>query len=537
MTREEATEIIPKIVKEFVDQGCTETIRVFEKSPNDIQKIYYDVIQDSIDINAISAQKTAKGNKIIRHYMHHLVEVEDHKGVSSVSEWTKERLTTILTEAIDNKKVTNLAYISELQKKLKFSPVTIYSPLMTKRILEHLDCRTVFDPCIGWGGRMLGTTMLGGSYTGCEPFTKTFQGLTQMKEDLNLSSVDIYNEPVEDVLERLGDKTYEMCLTSPPYYDLEVYSKEETQSNQRYPTYDIWIADFLKPIIDYVCSHVTKFSCWSVKNFKTDAPHNLLDDVIRLHDENGWIKVPLELSIKKNTQGNIQATGDVTYVFKEPENLVDISTEAGVLQKPLILKHPEKVTKIADEYAKSKNLQQGNLSSEAKAIVDAFDASPELPDSQFACKSIITQTESSQCNELYEENLSDIFGNENLTDKHGFDGKDEYGVSYEYKPTKPKKGNPMTATVNISDDSDKKIRKCEDEPDTWFIIAVIDRETYHYKMIYQFPMRVLTEDRKVYFNSQVSKNSRRVVYGTHIQKCIGFCNQQQQTFYKWVPEQ
>ena len=35
---------------------------------------------------------------------------------------------------------------------------------------------------------MIGTTCLGGDYhyTGCEPFTKTFQGLEKMVKDMNL---------------------------------------------------------------------------------------------------------------------------------------------------------------------------------------------------------------------------------------------------------------------------------------------------------------------------------------------------------------
>lgn len=537
MTKKEAIEMIPKIVMEFITNGCAQTIRVFEKSPGDIRDIYKKVAEDDIDINGITDAKASYGNKIIRYYMPHLIDVEDHRGVKISDGWTEDRLTTILMNAIENKKVTNVSYISEILKKLKFSPVTIYSPLMTKRILEFLNCRTVFDPCIGWGGRMIGTIMVGGSYTGCEPFTKTFQGLTQMKDDLNLSNVKLYNLPVEDVLESLGDKTYDICLTSPPYYDLEIYSNEQTQSTQRYQTYDIWLSDFLKPIIDYVCSHVTKYSCWSVKNFKTGDTHNLLDDVIRLHEENGWMKCPLEFSIKKNTQKNAQATGDVTYVFQKQDISIDISTEAGVLQKPLILTHPEHISKIADEYAKAKKLQLGNLAPEDQGIADAFNASQGLPDIQFASKGIITLAQSSQCNEIYEENISDIFGNTNLTDKHGFDGVDKQGVYYEYKPTKPKAtGNPMTANVSINDDSDKKIKKCEDNPDTWFIIAVIDRDTCHYKMIYKFPMRVLTEDRKKYFNDQVKKNSRRIVYGTHIKKCIRHCIQQREEFYRWIPE-
>ena len=89
--------------------------------------------------------------------------------------------------------------------------------------------RSVFDPCIGWGGRMVGTTCLdNATYTGCEPCTTTFQGLERIKNDLNLDSqVTLINKPVEEVLDNeLIDMEFDCCLTSPPYYDLEIYSDE-----------------------------------------------------------------------------------------------------------------------------------------------------------------------------------------------------------------------------------------------------------------------------------------------------------------------
>ena len=59
-----------------------------------------------------------------------------------------------------------------------------------------------------------------------------------------------------------------------------------------------------------------KYSCWSVKNIKTDKKYNLLEDVIRIHSENGW-KLERQFSIKKNTTKNKNADGDVTYVFSK----------------------------------------------------------------------------------------------------------------------------------------------------------------------------------------------------------------------------
>ena len=74
-----------------------------------------------------------------------------------------------------------------------------------------------------------------------------------------------------------------------------------------------WLNKFIRPIIEYVCDHIDKYSCWSVKNIKTDKKYNLLDDVIRIHKENGWI-LENEYSIKKNTKKG-ETDGDVTYVF------------------------------------------------------------------------------------------------------------------------------------------------------------------------------------------------------------------------------
>ena len=53
-----------------------------------------------------------------------------------------------------------------------------------------------------------------------------------------------------------------------------------------------------------------------MKNIKTKEKYGLLDDVIRIHVENGW-KLDREYSIKKNTKNNKKADGDVTYVFSK----------------------------------------------------------------------------------------------------------------------------------------------------------------------------------------------------------------------------
>jgi predicted RNA methylase len=315
ITKEKYDEIIPQIIDEFMKAGFMETERFFQKDI-DINKEYSDLMKDIADIDKISAQKTSKSNQIIRKYMPHIYEVENYKGINTLKLWTEDNIKRTF-KSLDKPNYTVNSNFSEFKRSLKFNPVTIYSPIMTKSIVKELDCKTVFDPCIGWGGRMIGTTCLGDDYhyTGSEPFTKTFWGLREMVKDIGLENqVDIYHSPVEDILDKLKDKRFDMCLTSPPYYDLEVYSYEDTQSIQKYKSYDEWINEFIKPIIDFVCKNVDKYSCWSVKNIKTDKKYNLLDDIIQIHEMNGWV-LEREFSIKKNTQKNKTTDGDVTYVF------------------------------------------------------------------------------------------------------------------------------------------------------------------------------------------------------------------------------
>jgi len=315
ITKEKYDEVIQKIINEFLEAGFYKTEAYFQKEIDSVKE-YSDLMKDSVDIDKISAQKTSKSNAIIRKYMPHIHEVEDHKGNNILNLWTKEKLEKAF-KSLDKPNRTVNSQLSEIKRAIKFNPVTIYSPIMTKSIVKELSCKTVFDPCIGWGGRMIGTTCLGDDYhyTGCEPFSKTFSGLEKMAKDIGLEKqIDIYHSPVEAILSQLEDKRFDMCLTSPPYYDLEVYSHEETQSVKQYESYGEWLDKFIKPIIDFVCKNVDKYSCWSVKNIKTDKKYNLLDDVIQIHLDNGWL-LDRQFSIKKNTQKNKTTDGDVTYVF------------------------------------------------------------------------------------------------------------------------------------------------------------------------------------------------------------------------------
>ena len=126
-------------------------------------------------------------------------------------------------------------------------------------------------------------------YTGIDPCAKTYEALRAIRDELGLTNVTLVNKPAEVALRDLGPSvTYDIALTSTTYYNLELYSDEPTQSVATKDGYQAWVNEFLNQVIQGVIRHGVKYSCWSVKNFKTDKKYDLLDDVVRIHGEHGW---------------------------------------------------------------------------------------------------------------------------------------------------------------------------------------------------------------------------------------------------------
>jgi hypothetical protein len=276
----------------------------------------------------ISATEVA-GMKVLRKHMRHFHAVRNYKGHSVESLWTQPCLEKALRF---NRAQHSTPYASEIIRSLSFAnglgKVTMYRPLMAKKVVAYLAEKDklkevrVLDVCAGWGGRMIGAKSAEGGggggdkgggdklppqtpragdkggggvlkvhYTGIDPCEKTYAALRAIRDELMLTDVTLINKPAEVALQEFDPSvTYDIALTSPPYYNLELYSDEPTQSVHSVQTggYQAWLDAFLKPVIQGVIRLGVKYSCWSVKNFKTDKKYDLLDDVIRIHGEHGW---------------------------------------------------------------------------------------------------------------------------------------------------------------------------------------------------------------------------------------------------------
>ena len=317
LTDEKFNEFLPDFCDKLVSFGFDEFIKIYNEGLKDNNKDFINLKGKIVETNFINSTSVV-GMNIIKKNMPHIYEVCNYKGLNIKQMWDKEHLEKALRV---NRKSHSTPYSSEIIRQLGFSSgtskITIYRPLLTKRIVEALGCKNVLDVCVGWGGRMLGSACISGvKYTGIEPYSKTYNGLENIKKELQLDNVILYNDVAEIIIPQLK-KEYDLALTSPPYYNLELYSTEASQSHN-YGTYADWIEKFLKPVVYGVLDKLvdTGYSCWSVKNFKTDKKYNLYDDVVKLHNDKGWIKIDTEFYVGNSVRPGLNKQGkEITYVF------------------------------------------------------------------------------------------------------------------------------------------------------------------------------------------------------------------------------
>jgi hypothetical protein len=62
-------------------------------------------------------------------------------------------------------------------------------------------------------------------------------------------TAELHLAPAEALLPSMPAGTFDLVLSSPPYFKLERYPGEETQSFRRYGTYSVWRDAFLRVLI------------------------------------------------------------------------------------------------------------------------------------------------------------------------------------------------------------------------------------------------------------------------------------------------
>ena len=166
---------------------------------------------------------------------------------------------------------------------------TNFRPCFAKALVEALcpEGGLVLDPCAGYGGRAVGTLAAGRQYVGVDPHPQAgeaFMGLQTVT-----GCFTFHNEAFEDV--DLGELKADLVLTSPPYFSVERYSDDTTQSWVRYGSWGAWVQGFLRPLVTKSKAHLRPGGvfCINTKNIKIGRQsYPIADELVRLAHEAGF---------------------------------------------------------------------------------------------------------------------------------------------------------------------------------------------------------------------------------------------------------
>lgn len=229
-----------------------------------------------------TASQVRTGMKLCEHFFPNFFDIVNPQGIGFKNFWNERDLQKVL---IWNRKSHSTPYISELRRGISFcfglTKNTMFRPHLAKMICDYYKPTIVLDPCAGWGGRMLGVVASGAKYIAYEPNTETYKHLEEVASFLGIQDkVELYNEDSGKAI----FPAHDLVLTSPPYYNLEVYSQEETQSENQFDTYEEWLEKWLFPLVQKSAKD-TKTLCWNVANV---GKMKIQDDLFSFLEEQGW---------------------------------------------------------------------------------------------------------------------------------------------------------------------------------------------------------------------------------------------------------
>lgn len=106
----------------------------------------------------------------------------------------------------------------------------------------------VLDMCSGWGDRLTGFMASSAqTYTGFDPNLRLHDGYRKQIARYTDKKAVIHWSPFEKA--ELGSNIFDFAFTSPPYFNIERYSKDDGQS-YHYKSVDLWLSKFLFPLVE-----------------------------------------------------------------------------------------------------------------------------------------------------------------------------------------------------------------------------------------------------------------------------------------------
>ena len=198
---------------------------------------------------------------------------------------------------------------------------SLFKPVIAKYLYKHYAKNSVLDFSAGWGSRALSAMSLGLEYYGIDPLT--FSEINNMMEFFNGRGVVV--EGCSEDSSIYKDISMVDCVMScPPYYNLEEYSKDESQSIVKYKDYSAWISNYWEQTVVNCLSKLKDDGNFIVVLKDVIKKHNLSEDMVSICKKNSleiekkiyYKTLNSHLTGKKKSKKK-QKNSEIIFVFRK----------------------------------------------------------------------------------------------------------------------------------------------------------------------------------------------------------------------------
>ena len=309
----------------FTEKGLINAVR-------DFKSISYNTVKDS----KISLGNN-KGQPLSRFLFPNMMTAEPKgRGSNSLKDrfYDDKKLKRAIRICYDMREGYKLVYPTAIRRALELvtgENIQNFKPQNARALAEHL-CPVlwgnVYDYSAGYGGRLLGISCSNMSYNylGIDPNTETIKYLNYFNEILD-EAVGFKGTIVQNVSEEYKPNDIDLAFSSPPYFNLEKYSDEETQCMVRYRTLDEWFSGYAEPTVENIYNSLNQDGIFAtnIADYKTygKKEYKVVDDWITLSERIGFRHVGT-IKMMLNTRpgvGNNKLAGrekfEGVYVFRK----------------------------------------------------------------------------------------------------------------------------------------------------------------------------------------------------------------------------
>lgn len=141
-----------------------------------------------------------------------------------------------------------------------------FRPTAATAIYRYFKAKDIYDPCGGWGDRMIGAQAANLNYFAREVNPLVVAGYHTQKSMYRTKGL-IGWEYAQCELSPPAQDFFDLSFTSPPYFRAEKY-QGSLSSHLLYKKYDEWVSEFLKPTVHH---------CWDAVKVGGHVAFNISD--------------------------------------------------------------------------------------------------------------------------------------------------------------------------------------------------------------------------------------------------------------------